>query len=274
MTIASTTSTQRSATTSERVYFAAVGILALWVAFWGLFHPADVDNALPWLVPPLHARFIGAIYLAAVVLTALGVRSRCYLEARIIAPYVTIWTGGLLIVSLAHFDEFDFAKKPPWFWFGAYIAYPIIGAWMTWRDRRMHERATEPPLPTWIQTMLIAVGAVLIPLSVALLVAPGAMSRHWPWKISSLLAQIYGSPVLAFGICCLILARARSWIEARLFVWAGLAGAVAMLVGSTIHRSLFSASKASSWAWFGGLLALGVGFGAACVSSVSVGRRA
>ena len=48
----------------QRVYFAAVGLLALWVGVWGYFIPSHADVALPWLVPPLHARFLGAIYLS------------------------------------------------------------------------------------------------------------------------------------------------------------------------------------------------------------------
>ena len=48
----------------ERVYFAAVGLLALWVGVWGFLIPGQVDKALPFLVPPLHARFLGAMYLS------------------------------------------------------------------------------------------------------------------------------------------------------------------------------------------------------------------
>ena len=48
----------------HRIYFAAVGVLALWVGMWGYFSPAQVDSAIPWLVPPLHARFLGSMYLS------------------------------------------------------------------------------------------------------------------------------------------------------------------------------------------------------------------
>ena len=44
-------------TRGQKMYFAAVGLLALWVGIWGYFIPTQVDKAIPWLVPPLHARF-------------------------------------------------------------------------------------------------------------------------------------------------------------------------------------------------------------------------
>jgi hypothetical protein len=51
-------------TRGQKIYFAAVGVLALWVGIWGYFIPSQVDKAIPWLVPPFHARFLGAMYLS------------------------------------------------------------------------------------------------------------------------------------------------------------------------------------------------------------------
>ncbi|PYL08397.1 MAG: hypothetical protein DME34_04685, partial [Verrucomicrobia bacterium] len=44
-----------SVTASEKVFFGCVLVLAAWVGYWGLFAPAQVDIALPFKVPPLHA---------------------------------------------------------------------------------------------------------------------------------------------------------------------------------------------------------------------------
>ena len=40
-------------TRGQKIYFAAVGLLALWVGSWGYFIPSRVDQAIPWLVPSL-----------------------------------------------------------------------------------------------------------------------------------------------------------------------------------------------------------------------------
>ena len=55
-------------TLAHRVYFALVGSFALWVGIWGYFVPAEVARAIPWQVTPLHARFLGAMYLSGMVL--------------------------------------------------------------------------------------------------------------------------------------------------------------------------------------------------------------
>jgi hypothetical protein len=39
---------------NQKIFFAAVGALALWVGLWGFFIPTHVDKAIPWLVPFLH----------------------------------------------------------------------------------------------------------------------------------------------------------------------------------------------------------------------------
>src|SRR5690242_13005345 len=95
-----------------KIYFAAVGLFALWVAVWGLFIPASVDRALPWLVPPLHARFIGAIYASATVLMFGGMLARSYADAKAAVLMSAIWTGMLFIISLFYWSEFDFNHKP------------------------------------------------------------------------------------------------------------------------------------------------------------------
>ena len=47
-----------------------------WVAAGGLFLPAQIDEFLPFRVPPLHARFIGAMYIAGATMMLLAAASR------------------------------------------------------------------------------------------------------------------------------------------------------------------------------------------------------
>ena len=57
---------------AHRVYFFVVLWFTLWVGFFGTFRPEEILRALPWPVPPLHARFIGAFYLSATVFLLLS----------------------------------------------------------------------------------------------------------------------------------------------------------------------------------------------------------
>src|SRR5438477_11104336 len=94
-------------TLSHRIYFAAVGLLALWVGVWGYFNPAQVDTAIPWLVPPLHARFLGAMYLSGATFMVGCILARRWNEVQVVVPGIAIGTGMLFVVSIFYLAQFD-----------------------------------------------------------------------------------------------------------------------------------------------------------------------
>ena len=114
----------------QRVLFGFVASFAAWVAFWGLFRPADITSAIPFSVPPLHARFLGAMYLSGTVFMLLGVIARRWSEVRVVTLMLALWTGMLGIVSTLNIAVFDWSLRTTWFWFVAYIAYPLIALWL------------------------------------------------------------------------------------------------------------------------------------------------
>lgn len=258
-------------TRGQKIYFAAVGLFALWVGIWGYFIPGHVDWALPWLVPPLHARFLGAVYLSAAVLLAGGVLARNYVEVRVMILLITIWTGMLFILSLVHFAEFDFSHRPVWFWFGAYLVYPLIGLWYLWRNRSLNEKAAGSALTASFRGYLQVQGAVFTLLALCLLLVPGLMVAVWPWKITLLLAQIYSAPFLAYGVCSLLLSRQQAWLEVRLVVIGTFVLAFGALLASFIHRGLFSVTAPATWIWFGVFLTVIIALG--WLSARSLGKE-
>ena len=60
----------------RRWYALLVSGFTAWVGCMGFFRPTDILRALPWPVPPLHARTVGALYLAATVFLWLAAASR------------------------------------------------------------------------------------------------------------------------------------------------------------------------------------------------------
>lgn len=241
-------------TCGQRLFFGAVGLLALWVGVWGYFIPGQVDKAIPWLVPPLHARFLGAMYLSGTAFMIGGILAHYYAEVDVMMRVIPIWTGMLFIVSLFYLNEFDYSRTQVWIWFGAYLLYPLIALWFIWKERSQEERIPGPGLPGWVQRYLLVQGILVTALALALLLAPDLMVNIWPWNITRLLAQIYSAPFLAYGLSSLLLSRKQTWPEARVVVVATFVFAFGVLLASLIHRQLFSAAKLSAWAWFGGLL--------------------
>jgi hypothetical protein len=240
-------------TRNQKIYFAAVGALALWVFAWGFFVPEHVDKAIPWLIPPLHARFVGALYFAAVVFIGGSILARRYEEVRVSTIIVAIWTGALFVISLFYLGEFNFGRGPVWFWFGAYIAYPLIGFWYVWAYRgETGDESTSPDLPAWIRRAFLIQGVILTGLALALFFAPELMLTVWPWKVTRMLIQIYSGPFLSFGVGSLWLSRQRNWSAIRIVVAGFFVLALGVLIASLIHRSLFSPANSSTWVWFTG----------------------
>ncbi|MBL8090590.1 MAG: hypothetical protein KF758_07015 [Anaerolineales bacterium] len=255
-----------------KMYFGAVGLFALWVGVWGFFVPTEVDRAIPWLVPPLHARFIGAIYFSATVVMFGGMLAGSYADAKVSILISTIWTGMLFIISLFYLNEFDFTHKPVWFWFGAYIVYPIIGAWFLWKHRNLQEPFYGQLLPNLVKKYFLVQGVVLILLSLALLFLPDVMLNLWPWKITRLLAQIYSSPFLAYGVASVISSQQKTWHEIKVVATSIFVFAILILIASFIHIELFSFERIASYVWFGGFLISANILGLLTIKSIQNGR--
>jgi hypothetical protein len=239
-------------TRAHRIYFALVGSFALWVGLWGYFVPGEISRAIPWAVPALHARFIGSMYLSGMVLMGLSLFARNLVEVRTAVPMAAIWTGMLLLVSLLHLDEFDYGRPPVWFWFGAYVAYPLWGAWLAYTHRPPAPPKSSPAVPDWVRLYLIAQGAICTVLAALLFFAPAWMATVWPWRISPLLTQIYSGPFLSYGIGSLLLARQRYWIDLRIALASMFVFAALVLVASYIHLGVFGSIGVSAQIWFGG----------------------
>ena len=252
-------------TAGQRIFFAVICAAALLVAILGVFNPTYLASMFTWLVlPPLHARFVGAIYLFGAVFMAGCLFAKRQAEVRWAVQMIGLWTGMLLIISLLNINVFDFRLLPVQIWYASYIIYPIIAIWMTVRQPSMMQPASlpGPALDGWAKNFLLAQGALITLLSAALFFAPTFMSTLWPWKVTPVLAQMYAGPLLSYGLGSLLFARQEQLLGVRAIVLAMLAFTATTLVVSFIHISLFSFAEFADLLWFGWFifttLALGI----------------
>jgi hypothetical protein len=196
------------------------------------------------MVPPLHARFLGAMYFSGTAFMVGCIFARRWAEVRVVLPMIAIWTGMLFVTSLFYLKEFDFALPQVWIWFGAYFIYPIVALWFWWQERATDITPAAATLPKWVSVYLLIQGSFITALALTLLLLPNFMVTAWPWKITPLLAQLYSAPFLSYGVGSLLLSRRKVWFEIRI--------AVFVLLASIIHRQLFSAADIADWLWFVG----------------------
>ncbi len=234
----------------HRTYFISVGCFALWVGLWGYFLPAEVARAIPWPVPPLHSRFIGAMYLSGAFLM-FGALPRVG-RANVLVPLAmtAVWTGMLLAASLFHLAEFDPANPRVWFWFAAYIVFPLVGAGLAWQLPKPAAQPGNEPLRNLLFLQAVSCGV----LAFLLFVFPSTMATYWPWAIPELLAQIYAGPFLSFAVGSFLLSRMTGLADMKLPLLAMLAFALLVLVASVLHRGVLGEIGLSDIAWYGGFV--------------------
>ncbi len=241
-------------TQGQRIFFAVICAAALLVALLGLFNPAYLASMFTWLVlPPLHARFVGAIYLFGAVFMAGCLFAKRQAEVRWAVQMIGLWTGMLCIISLLNLSVFDFALLPVKIWFASYILYPLIAIWMTVRQPSMTYAASlpGPALDGWARNFLLVQGILVTLLSVALFFAPAFMTTVWPWKVTPVLAQMYAGPLLSYGLGSLLFSRQEQLLGVRALVPAMLAFTATTVVVSFMHVNLFSFSEVADLLWFG-----------------------
>jgi len=241
-------------TSGQRVFFAMICAAALLVAILGLFNPAYLASIFTWLeLPPLHARFVGAIYAFGAVFMAGCLVARYQAEVRWAVQLIGIWTGMLFIISLLNLSAFDFSLLPVQIWFASYIIYPITSFWMTIQQPRRMDAGDLPglELARWAKGFLLAQGILFSVLAGFLFFAPIFTSTLWPWKVTPVLAQMYAGPLFAYGLGSWLFARQGKWQGVRAILPGMLVFTVTTVVISFVHIGLFSFSEIADLLWFG-----------------------
>jgi hypothetical protein len=241
-------------TPGQRLYFAVICAAALLVAVLGLFNPAYLASIFTWLeLPPLHARFVGAIYAFGAVFMAGCLVARYQAEVRWAVQLIGIWTGMLFLISLLNLNAFDFNLLPVQIWFASYIIYPIISFWMTLQQSHLMKAGALPGLALsgWAKGFLLLQGILFSLLAGLLFFAPALMSMLWPWKVTPVLAQMYAGPLLSYGLGSLLFSQQEKWLGVRAILPGMLVFTATTVIISFLHSQLFSFREIADLLWFG-----------------------
>ena len=227
---------------------------ALLVAALGLFNPGYLASIFIWLeLPPLHARFLGAIYAFGAVFMAGCLAARYQAEVRWAVQLIGIWTGMLFMISLLNLSAFDFNLLPVQIWFASYIIYPIMALFMTLQGSHLRRPGDlpGPPLAGWARGFLLLQGILFSLLAILLFFEPAFMTTLWPWKVTPLLAQMYAGPLLSYGIGSLLFSGQEQWLGVRAILPGMLVFSVTTVIISFLHIGLFSLDQVPDLIWFG-----------------------
>lgn len=241
-------------TQGQRLFFTVICAAALLVAVLGLLNPSYLASIFTWLeLPPLHARFVGAIYAFGGVFMAGCLVARYQAEVRWAVQLIGIWTGMLFVISLLNLSAFDFTLLPVQIWFVSYIIYPFVSFWMTIQQPHLMKEGDlpGPRLAGWARSFLLLQGVLFSLLAGLLFFAPALMRTVWPWTVTQILAQMYAGPLLSYGIGSLLFSRQRKWLGVRSILPGMLVFTVTTVIISFLHISLFSFAEVPDLLWFG-----------------------
>jgi hypothetical protein len=249
----------------RRIFFGVICVAAMFVAYLGLFAPERLDRSFTWVVlPPLHARFVGVLYLFGGVYMIGCIVARRWSQVSPALPAIGIFTSLLLLVTLLNLEAFDYDLGPVWVWTLSYIIYPTIAFALAWTARgRVLPAVKGPAMAPWARGFLIGQAIVFAVLGLLLLVARDAMVDVWPWPISAGLAQFYGGPFIAYAFCSWRYSQRRTWAEVAAIAPAMLVFTAGTVIVSLVHSELFSSSDLATWVWF-------AGFGGAAVALLAI----
>ena len=156
-----------------------------------------------WTIePPMTAGFLGANYWASALLALLAARETLWANGRVSISVALAFAPLTTLATLLHLDQFHLDTFFGWFWVVAYTIYPIQLA--IFLRKQLKAPGGDPPrdhpMPMWVRGVLGVHAMLLIPLGLALFVAPGTVADLWPWPIPPLSAQVIAAWLLAFGV--------------------------------------------------------------------------
>lgn len=215
----------RMMTTGMRAILAIAAALVFTIGIPLTLVSERMETAFAWTIPSyLTAAFLGASYWSAGILEYLGSRETVWANGRVAVPAVFLFTVLTLVVTLLHIDRFHFGAPAwhtvagTWAWLVVYAVVPIL--LLILFVQQMRAPGGDPPrttpIPLWVQVVLWAMAVVLIPLGVALLMAPvPTAAAVWPWELTPLTGRAVGAWLFSVGVAAAHSLWERDWTRIR-----------------------------------------------------------
>jgi len=254
--------------------FTLVEILVLVGVGFGLFLFPEITRPIwPWQIAPFNTRFLGAIYLGAMIPIVFMYRSGRWSPTRPVLRAIFTFTFIVLVVSLFYSIQFDFKSWAVWAWFALYVALPLSAGYHLWLYRSMPTTHLNPVPPSW--RFIVRSTSLLLGLyGLGLLVVPNTFSRLFPWNLDVFHSHLYSSTFIAGSAMMISVATRATPAE---FIAAGLNSVTfsvfsilgLLIVDADVNKINWSAPNTLTWlASLVVLAVLGIGMTVAGVRQV------
>ncbi len=211
--------------------------------------PGSAAALWPWPLPPLAARFMGALFLGGAVCSAVCLRAAAGRGVRVLA-WLAVGDGLIALTALIGPAPIEPAPGTAGFvaFFAALAGLLAIGA-------TAGSRAASPwPVPDAllrvIRGFFVLHLLVVLPVGAAMYLAPDWAQPHWPWKMAPINVRLIGSFFFgaAFISAWALYQSGVPTLRAILALYTTFA--TAATVAALIHVGLFDPARRTTWAFF------------------------
>ena len=154
--------------------------------------PSTGTRIWAWAPPPFNARFLGAIYFAALVpLLILAAQGR-WAPGRVVLWMTFTFTFSIMVTMFFYRDQFEWSRPVAWAFWILLILLPILSAVFLTRLRSWapaDPRALPPPWIGVLQILAVLLGSYAL----ALLAIPKVAASFWPWPVDDFHGRIYAA---------------------------------------------------------------------------------
>ena len=235
-------------------------VLLLLVGGSLFFFPEVARPRWVWTLTPFNTRFLGAIYLTALVGFSLLLLTRKAIPARLIVLMTWVFTTVVLIVSCLQIDQFDVTRRTTHIWFWLYAADCLGSSYYLWHyGKQLLPALRRLPRP-WIVYLQVQAG-LLGAYGLGLLALPARFGLFWPWPLDTFHSQLYSAIFLVGAMGAALLAWKTAAAELLAFgvIQTALSGFViagVWVVDRAVQK--IDWSFFGNWMWLGAFVLLGI----------------
>ncbi|HUL65131.1 MAG TPA: hypothetical protein VLW55_10990 [Burkholderiaceae bacterium] len=202
----------------------------------------------PWTLPPLAARFMGALFLGGATCSLVCLRKRGSAGSFVL---VLLAIGDLLIAASGLFGIREIGLTPAtalfFAFFGVFALLLVLAAPAM---KQQGAGAARTPVTRALRWFFFIHLLVVLPVGVSMFFLPGWAQPLWPWRMTPINVRLIGS--FFFGAAFISLwalrqPRAES-LRAVLAMYAVFASMATL--ASVMHFSLFDPARLATWAFF------------------------
>jgi hypothetical protein len=168
-------------------------------------------------------------------------------------PATTVFASILLLVTILHWDVFNYDHVSFWAWLALYGSTPFLLPWLWATNRRTDPRTLaaddiEVPRPLRIT---VGIGGILqLGVAAVMFLRPSVLVQDWPWVLNEATLRSIGAFVAFPAVTWLWFLVDRRWSSFRITQQVVMLGLLLIGVASVATNSEFREG------WFGPYLAM------------------